>query len=87
MTVPLSVPYAAEVAEIEQNLRALNWIADRSNGVMLDDGISLPQAEERLTTQIDPLHALFILIAVILFLLELTIRKWPVRKKSQRAAD
>jgi len=87
MTVPLSVPYAEEVAEIDQNLAVLNWIADRSNGVMLDDGMSLPLAEERLTTQIDPLHALLILIAAILFLLELTIRKWPVRKKSQRTAD
>jgi Ca-activated chloride channel homolog len=87
MTVPLSVPYAAEVARISQNLAALSWIAESSDGVVLHQGVALPQAEERLTTQSDPLHAFFILIALILFLLELTIRKWPVRKKSQRAAE
>lgn len=87
MTVPFSVPYAAEVARISQNLAALSWIAESSNGVVLHQGVGLPQVEEQLTIQRDPLHALFILIALILFLLELTIRKWPVRKKSHRAAE
>lgn len=87
LTVPLSVPYAAEVAGISQDLAALTWVAESSNGVVLQEGGLLPHTEERLTTQNDPLHTLFILIALILFLLELTIRKWPVRKKSQRAAE
>ncbi len=87
MSVPLSVPYALEVARVAQDLPTLAWIAKSSNGVVLDDGVSLPQADEGSTTQIHPLHAIFILLAVVLFLLELIIRKWPVRRKSQRAAD
>ena len=87
MSVPLTVPYAWEVAEISQDLETLRWIATTSNGVVLGDGASLPQTEERLTTRIDPLHQLFILAALVLFLLELIIRKWPVSTKSQRAAD
>ena len=79
MSVPLTVPYAWEVAEISQDLETLRWIAATSNGVVLGDGVSLPQTEERLAVQVDPLHRLFILSAVILFLLELIIRKWPVR--------
>ena len=81
MSVPLTVPYAWEVAEIRQNLDTLRWIAAMSNGVVLDESVSLPQAEERLTIQLSPLHSLFILSALILFLLELIIRKWPVLKK------
>ena len=87
VSVPLTVPYAWEVAEIRQNLDTLRWIAATSNGVVLDEGVSLPQAEERLTIQLSPLHSLFILSALILFLLELIIRKWPVRMKSKRSAD
>jgi len=87
MSVPLTVPYAWEVADISQNLETLRWIATTSNGVVLENGTSLPQADERLTLRIDPLHMLFILAAVILFLLELIIRKWPVQTKSQRAAE
>lgn len=85
LSVPLSVPYALEVARIDRDLSTLAWIAKSSNGVVLDNGISLPQADVSSTTQIHPLHATFILIAVGLFLLELIIRKWPVRRKSQRA--
>jgi hypothetical protein len=87
MSVPLTVPYAWEVAEISQDLETLRWIATTSKGVVLGDGTSLPQTEERLTVQIDPLHQLFILAALVLFLLELVIRKWPVSKRSQREAE
>jgi VWA domain-containing protein len=87
MSVPLSVPYAAEVTEIDQNLVALAWIAERSSGVILEGDAALPAAEERLTIQTDPLYSLFILIAIILYLVELTIRKWPVSKKSRRGVD
>ena len=87
MSVPLTVPYAWEVADISQNIEALRWIAAMSNGVVLEEGASLPQADERLTIRMDPLHRLFILIAICLFLLELLIRKWPVRLNSQRTAD
>lgn len=87
LSVPLTVPYANEVARIDQDLNTLQWIADRSDGVMLGDGVSLPQAQERLTSQMDPLHGWLILIAVSLFLIELTVRKWPVRKTSQRTAN
>ncbi|MCK5828653.1 hypothetical protein KAH43_09045, partial [Candidatus Bipolaricaulota bacterium] len=87
MSVPLTIPYAWEVAAISQNLETLRWIATTSNGVVLENDTSLPQADERLTLQIDPLHMLFILAAVILFLLELIIRKWPVQTKAQRTAD
>ena len=87
MSVPLSVPYSSEFAEIGQDVATLSWIAGSSGGVVLDDGVSLPQGDERLTARTDPLHRILILIALILFLLELVIRKWPVRKKSQRAAD
>jgi len=87
MSVPLSVPYAAEVTEIDQDLVALAWIAERASGVVLEGDAALPAAEERLTIQADPLYALFILIAIILYLVELTIRKWPVRRKSQRTAE
>ena len=81
MSVSLTVPYAWEVAEIRQNLDTLRWIAATSNGVILEEGDWLPQTEERLTIQVNPLHRLFILSALILFFLELIIRKWPVRKK------
>ena len=87
MSIPLSVPYAAEVAQIDQDLAALTWIADHSNGVVLNDGILLPLTEERLTIQIDPIHQIFILAALVLFLVELLVRKWPARKNAQRAAD
>ncbi len=87
MPVPLSVPYSLEFADIGQDLATLTWIAESSNGVVLGDGASLPKPAERLTTQINPLHEIFILAALALFLLELVIRKWPVRKKSPQAAD
>ncbi|MFC2108105.1 VWA domain-containing protein [Candidatus Bipolaricaulota bacterium] len=87
MSVPLSVPYSSEYADIGQDLATLTWIAENSNGVVLGDGASLPESAERLMTQIDPFHAIFILAALALFLLELVIRKWPVRKKSRQAAD
>jgi len=87
MSIPLSVPYSSEFAKIGQDIPTLSWIAGSSNGVVLDDGASLPERDERLTARIDPLHRILILTALILFLLELVIRKWPVRKKSQRAAD
>ncbi len=87
MSMPLSVPYSLEFADIGQDLATLTWIAESSNGVVLGDGASLPKPAERLTTQINPLHEIFILAALALFLLELVIRKWPVRKKSPQAAD
>jgi len=87
MSVPLSVPYSSEFAKIGQDIATLSWIAETSNGVVLNDGSALPERDERLTVRIDPLHSILILAALTLFLLELVIRKWPVRKKSQRAAD
>jgi len=87
MSVPLSVPYSSEFAEFGQDHAILSWIADNSNGVVLNDGISLPLTEERLTIQTDPIHQIFILAALVLFLLELLVRKWPARRKAQRAAD
>ncbi|MEE8593022.1 MAG: VWA domain-containing protein [Candidatus Bipolaricaulota bacterium] len=87
MSVPLSVPYSSEFADIGQDLAVLTWIAESSNGVVLGSGASLPESADRLTTQIRPLHGIFILAVLALFLLELVIRKWPVRKKSGQAAD
>ncbi|MBU1048582.1 VWA domain-containing protein [Candidatus Bipolaricaulota bacterium] len=87
LNISLTVPYSAEVARIDQDLATLHWIAEHSDGVVLGPGVGLPQTEERVTSQTDPLHGLFILLALILFLLELIIRKWPVSKKSQRAAE
>jgi len=83
MSVPLSVPYPSEFTELGKNLVTLSWIAESSNGVVLSSGVSLPQTDERLTERIDPLHSIFILVALALFLLELIIRKWPIRKRSQ----
>jgi len=82
-SVPLSVPYSSEFAEIGQDLATLTWIAESSNGVVLDDRASLPEGDERLMVRMNPLHEVFILVALALFLLELVVRKWPVRKKSQ----
>ncbi|MFC2079316.1 hypothetical protein ACFLSZ_04980, partial [Candidatus Bipolaricaulota bacterium] len=87
MSVPLSVPYAQEFAALGQDIAALTWIAESSNGAVLSEGVSLPESAGRLSTQQEPLHGIFILIALALFLLELAIRKWPVRKKTQRAAE
>ena len=84
MAIPLSVPYAAEVAEISQDLPTLHWIAESSHGVVLQEGVSLPKVEEQLTIQSDSLLSLFLLIGIALFMLELIIRKWPVSKKRQR---
>lgn len=86
MSVPLSVPYSSEFADIGQDLATLTWIAESSNGVVLGDGASLPESADRLTVQIDRVHGIFILAALGLFLLELVIRKWPVRKKSRQVA-
>ena len=87
MSVPLSVPYSSEFADIGQDLAILTWIAESSNGIVLNAGASLPEPTDRLTARIDPLHGIFILVALTLFLLELVIRKWPVRKKSQQATN
>lgn len=82
MPVPLSVPYSAEYADIGPDLATLAWIANNTGGLLLDEEIALPKLEERLAAQLDPLHQLLILIALGLFLLELVIRKWPIRKKT-----
>ena len=87
MSLPLSVPYSSEYADMGQDLATLTWIAESSSGVVLGAGASLPEPAKKLTTHIDPLHGIFILAALALFLLELIIRKWPARKKSRKAAD
>ncbi len=81
-SVPFSVPYSHEYAALGQDTATLSWIADASDGVVLGAGASLPEAADTSTTRERPLYALFIAIALGLFLLELVVRKWPVRRRA-----
>ncbi len=81
VSLPLTIPYSEEYARMGQNLDILSWIAEESGGHRLDRQPNLPDTVDRRTLEIQPLHWGFILATLVLFLLELILRKWPARSR------
>ena len=83
VTLPFNVPYSAEYAAFGPDLSALEEIADRTGGVVLDDERPLPDAAGRASAGSVSLVSPLIFAALALFLLDLVARKWP-RRRSNR---
>lgn len=82
LTLPLTVPYADEYREVGPNRERLSLLASQTGGVMLDQpDAELPVITERRSERFASLQPLLLLCVLILFLLELVLRKWPLRKQ------
>ena len=80
LTVPLNVPYPAELRMLGADLPTLERIAQITEGRMLVNDRRLPVLAGGLSSEYQPLHVPLLLAALGLFLLDLAVRKWPRRR-------
>ena len=80
LTFPLTVPYPNEYRTLGQNTSALQRIADATGGRLLEKDVPLPDIAAAASTEYSPLHVALLLAALVIFLVDLIVRKWPSRR-------
>jgi len=81
LSVPLCVPYSEEYIAFGPQMETLSWIADATGGTVLSETNALPNVAEAAVEETRPLQYILMLAALALFLVELALRKWPLRRR------
>lgn len=83
LTLPLTVPYAPEYRDIGPHRELLALLARQTGGAMLDDPeAELPVITEHRAERFASLQPMLLLAVLAIFMLELVLRKWPIRKQA-----
>ncbi len=79
VTIPLTIPYPDELRNLGSDLAAIERIVQATRGSMLGNAEDLPVVTGGTSTEYDPLHVPLLLAALAVFLLDLIVRKLPMR--------